>query len=211
MGLGSPGSPRFLLASTLAGQRGVPCGPGHLLLGYVAAAPVRVRDAGTRHVLGGGEGVGPWATGSSLRHLLVIGDRCWQGDMVLGGRRRSVAIGQRWPRVWEGPVHRPAECRAQGLLPATPPRAPTALKRMLSKLGATVSVSPQKGQPPLFCSQRHPASPSNTSSMRRRRVPPTTAGTDVATAMSPVGVGRVTRDPSPPCQPHARARPSPQP
>ena len=37
-----------------------------------------------------------------------------------------------------------------GSHPPPPPRAPTALKRMLSKPGVTVSALPQEGQPP-FC------------------------------------------------------------
>ena len=58
---------------------------------------------------------------------------------------------------------------------------------MLSKPGAGASDSPPEGQPARFRSQRRPTSPSSTSTARRRRALPTTAGTDVATALSPVG------------------------
>ena len=79
-----------------------------------------------------------------------------------------------------------------GSHPPPSPRAPTALKRMLSKPGVTVSALPQEGQPP-FCSQRRPATPSSSSSTSRRRVPPTAAGTTAAAAPSPAG--RRARDP----------------
>lgn len=68
-------------------------------------------------------------------------------------------------------------------------RAPTALKRMLSKPGAAATVLPGEGQPPFFRSQSRPKSPSSTRSTRRRRAPPTAAGTEVATAVSPGGHG----------------------
>lgn len=77
---------------------------------------------------------------------------------------------------------------ATPLPPARPdPGAPTTLKRMLSKPGAPVAVLSPEGQPPFFCSQCRPRSPSSTRSTRKRRAPLTAAGTTIATAVSPAG------------------------
>lgn len=70
-------------------------------------------------------------------------------------------------------------------LTSAPPGVPTELKRMLSKLDVG-AVSPWKGQPPFFLSQCRAASPSSTR-RSRKRAPPTAAGTNVSTALSPVG------------------------
>ena len=103
-------------------------------------------------------------------------------------------------RPWPGRADQGAS--PQSALPTCPyPGAPTALKTMLSKPGATAAVSPRDGQPP-FCSQRRPASPSRTRRTRTTRAPPTAAGTDVATTVSPVVRGpREPEDSSPACRP----------
>lgn len=175
----------------IVGVRTVPTWVAVSVQGHGLGAPGIL---GERQVLFPGQDCG-WRGGSclgsqSLGHLLGVGERSRQGDMILDGRRGA--------SEWWGMFTPPAGQARPGGLPAVSPArwphpgAPTALKTMLSKPGATAAVSAREGQLLLFCNQRHPPSPISTRTMSTRRALPTTVGTEAASAVSPVGRGHVS-------------------